>query len=443
MDLKKLYDAVNAATARVREIAANIEALLDAGQNDEALAKKVELEQAQAAAARANDLYMTAAAATSAMQDGSARQFVPAGGAAATTLGMPAKDVKNYSLLRAILAAADAHKDPRAWERAGLELEASRAVAEKLGRQPQGFFVPYDVQMTPLATQQVGDPSTGGYLKMHELRSDAFIDVLRAKMILRQAGATVLTGLVGDIDIPKKTGASTGYWIGEGNAPSKSALTFGQIALRARTLAGYMQLTRKFLRQSSVDAEAMARDDMAATLAVSADLAGLHGAGAANEPLGLQYLSGIGSVVGGDNGLTPAWSHIVGLETEVATDNADIGSLAYITNPKVRGKLKQITKANNQNGFVWEGSEMNGYPAYATTQVKSNLTKGSSTDVCSAIFFGNWADLVYGYWGGLDVLVDPYTNSTSGDVLITAMLDLDVVFRRAQSFAAMLDALTA
>jgi hypothetical protein len=94
--------------------------------------------------------------------------------------------------------------------------------------------------------------------------------------------------------------------------------------------------------------------------------------------------------------------------------------------------------------MIWDkgAQPLNGYPAFVTNQVASNLVKGSSGAVCSAIFFGNWADLVYAFWAGLDVIVDPYTNSTSGDVLITSMQDVDVIVRRAESFAAMLDALT-
>jgi HK97 family phage major capsid protein len=95
--------------------------------------------------------------------------------------------------------------------------------------------------------------------------------------------------------------------------------------------------------------------------------------------------------------------------------------------------------------MVWEGNDtpLNGYPAYVTSQVRSNLDKGTSTGVCSAIFFGNWNDLLIGMWGALDILVDPYSNSTSGTVRIVAFQDVDIAVRHPESFAAMLDALTA
>jgi len=449
-DLKPYYDAVQTAEARVQEIAARIDELFQAGEVDEAMKLRPELDEAKNNAKQANQLYMS-------MREASDDGNDPGRGLLMVDekdllIGMNPQELENYSLIRAINAAAEAHTNPRAWEQAGLELEASKAMAKKLGRDPQGFFVPWDIQTAPrglsrnvyrpLNTQQAGAPQYGGYLVEEQLLSESFIDVLRNRLILGLAGATTLTGLVGDIDIPKKTATSTGYWIGEGNAPNKSTLEFGQIAARPRTVAAYIELTRRLLKQSSLDVEMMARDDMATVLAIAVDYAGLHGLGAANQPKGLANLTGIGAVVGGTDGAAPDWADIVNLETEVAVDNADFGRLAYVTNAKVRGKLKQTQKVSGEARMIWEDGEMNGYPALVSNQVRSDLTKGSSSGVCSAIFFGNWADLVICFWGGLDVIVDPFSSSTSGNVLITAMQDADIIFRRAQSFSAMLDALT-
>lgn len=444
MNLKPYYDAAMQAEARVREIAADIDALFTAGKAEDALAKRQSLEEAKASAKDANDLYLS--------MRGMGENDPLAPNLVLTreddlVIGMSQDEIANYSLLRMIRSRVDG--DRRAVEAAALEIEASQAMAEKLGRQPQGFYVPWDVLNAPRPrnTQMVGDPAYGGYLVQRELLADSFIDVLRNKMVTRAAGARTMTGLVGELDIPKKTAGATAYWIGEGNAPSKSTLQFGQVAGRPRTVAAYANLTRRFIKQSSLDAEMMVRDDLANTLALGLDLAGLHGAGSGHEPRGIAATTGIGSVIGGTDGAAPDWADIVNLETEVATDNADVGSLAYMTNAKVRGKLKQTMRTATYGEIpIWgDGAQpLNGYAAWVTNQVKSNLTKGSGTGVgvCSAIFYGNWADLIYLLWGGLDVLVDPYTGSTSGDVLITAMQDADVIVRRAQSFSAMLDALT-
>lgn len=357
-------------------------------------------------------------------------------------IGLDGPDLRNYSILRAIRAAADAPKNPRAWDNAQLELEASRAVAEKLGRTPQGFFLPFEVQQRDLTK---GTTTAGGYLVDTELRPGDFITMMRNRMVLRQAGATVLGGLVGDIAIPAQTGGATAYWVAENGAPTESQQAVGQISMAPKTVGAFTDISRKLLKQASIDVERFVQTDLSTVCALAIDLAGLHGTGSNNQPTGIAATSGIGSVAGGTNGLAPTWAHLVDLETEVAADNADIGTLAYITNAKVRGKLKKTAiNATYGDKMIWEpgSTPLNGYATHVSNQVSSTLTKGSSSGVCSAIFFGNWADLIIGMWGGLDILVDPYTGSTAGTVRVVALQDVDIAVRHAESFAAMLDALT-
>ena len=220
-----------------------------------------------------------------------------------------------------------------------------------------------------------------------------------------------------------------------------------QVSLIPKTVGATTDITRRLINQASIDAELFVRNDLAAVLALALDYAGLHGTGSANQPLGVHYTTGIGSVAGGANGAAPDWADIVDLEKEVAVDNADIGSLAYITNAAVVGALKKTARtATYGDLMVIEPTAagpgrmvVNGYPLYRSNQVASNLTKGSGTDL-SAIFFGNWNDLLIGLFSGLDILVDPYTLSRSGGVRITALQDVDIAVRHAESFAAMFPA---
>lgn len=379
-------------------------------------------------------------AAEEAVKSRSDFQLIVTPAADPTAIGMDDREVRQYSLLRAIRAKASGD-----WTGAELEREASEEIAKRLNREPQGFFVPADVQMQK-RDLVVGTDGAGGYTVATDLLAASFIDMLRNKMVVRQAGATVLSGLVGDIAIPRQTGGATAYWVAESGAPTESQQTVDQVAMSPKTVGAFTDISRKLLLQSAIDVENWVRGDLATVVALAIDLACLHGSGSSNQPTGIASTSGIGSVAGGTNGLAPAWSHIIGLETEVAADNADIGSLAYITNTRVRGKLKQTPKvASTDSVMIWADSRdypLNGYNCFVSNQVSSALTKGSSSGVCSAIFFGNWADLIIGQWGALDVLVDPYTGGTSGTVRVVVLQDTDIAVRHAESFAAMLDALT-
>lgn len=377
-------------------------------------------------------------------------------------IGMGRGERERYSLVRAINASV--RND---WRGAELELEASQAVEQRLGRPAQGFFVPFDylaggeaqesVQvrtgrgyqyMSPRAMERrdlsAGTDAAGGHTVATELLAGSFIDMLRNAMMTQRAGARMMSGLVGDVAIPRQTGGATAYWVAESGAPTESTHAFDQVAMAPKTVGAFSDITRKLLLQSSIDIEELVRRDLATVLALELDRAALHGSGSSNQPTGIAATSGIGSVAGGTNGAAPSYANLIALETEVAQDNADIGRVAYMTNTKVRGKLKSTVIGTDQR-MVWGegGTPINGYPAWITNQVASNLTKGTANSICSAIFFGNWGDLMIGMWGGLDILVDPYTASTTGTVRVIALQDVDVAVRQPASFAAMLDALTA
>jgi len=361
-------------------------------------------------------------------------------------IGLTSKEAQRFSFLRAINALANP-TDRKAQEVAGFERECSEAVGQKLGRSAQGFFVPNDVQKRDLT---VGTTTAGGHTVATDLLAANFIDMLRNRMMVMKMGAQMLSGLTGQIAIPRQTGGATAYWVAESGAPTESAQAFDQVTMTPRTVGAFNDISRKLLLQSSIDIEAFVRNDLAKVLGLAIDLAAIHGSGASNQPTGIVSTAGIGSVVGGTNGLAPTWAHIVELWSDVATANADFGSTGFLTNSKVVGKLMTTEKASSTAQFVCPGfpdaggmTTFGGAKAGVSNQVSSALTKGSSSGVCSAILFGNFADLIIGSWGTLDLIVDPYTASTSGTVRVVALQDVDIAVRHAESFSAMLDALTA
>jgi len=363
-------------------------------------------------------------------------------------IGLTEREARRFSMVRAIAAlAATGAESRKAREAAAFEIECSQAVADKIGREARGVFVPNEVQKRDLV---VGTTTAGGHLVSTDLLASSFIDLLRNRMSVMRAGAQMLTGLQGNIAIPRMTGAATAYWVTEGNAPTESQQAFDQVTMSPKTVGAFTDLSRKLLLQSSVDVEGLVRRDLATVLGLEIDRVALNGSGSAPQPRGVLQTSGIGAVVGGTNGLAPTWAHIVELWSDVAAANADFGTTAFVTNSKVIGKLMTTEKATGTAQFVCPGfpdasgvTSIAGARAVVSNQVPSNLTKGTSSGVCSAIAFGNWADLIVGMWGVLDLMVDPYSNSTSGTVRVVALQDVDVAVRHAESFAAMLDALTA
>jgi HK97 family phage major capsid protein/HK97 family phage prohead protease len=359
---------------------------------------------------------------------------------ATAEVGMSNAEVKQYSLLRAMNFLANP-ADRRAREEAAFEIECSQAASERSGKPSQGIMVPFEVLKRDLL---VGTPTAGGHTVATDLRAGDFIGLLRNAMVINRMGIRVLDGLVGNIAIPRQTGGATGYWVAENGGVTESQQAFDQVAMSPKTVGGFTDISRKLLKQSSLSVEAFVQQDLAEVLGRAIQLAAIQGGGS-NEPTGILSAAGTGVVAGGTNGLAPAWSHIVDLETAVSLANADIDTLGYLTNSKVRGKLKQVAKNGAASAFVYgdDNLPLNGYQCGITNAVPSNLVKGSSGAVCSAIIFGNFADLIMGMWGGLDLMVDPYTGGAAGTVRIIALQDVDVALRHPESFACMKDALTA
>jgi len=361
-------------------------------------------------------------------------------------IGMTHEEAKRFSFMRAINALANPG-DRKAQEAARFEREASDTFAAKVGKSAQGFFVPVEVQKRDMTA---GTGSAGGYTVATDLLASSFIDLLRNRMMVMRMGAQMLTGLVGNIAIPRQTGGATAYWVAESGAPTESAPTFDQVAMSPKTVGAFSDISRKLLLQSSIDVESFVRNDLATVLALAIDSAAISGTGTSNQPTGILSTSGIGDVAGGTNGLDPTFAHIVELWSDIAIANADFGNTGILTNAKVIGKLMTTLKTSGVAGYVVEGfpsadglTSVAGLRGGVSNQVPSNLTKGTSSGVCSAIISGNWNDLIIGQWGALDLMVDPYTGSTSGTVRVVALQDVDVAVRHAVSFSAMKDALTA
>jgi HK97 family phage major capsid protein len=209
------------------------------------------------------------------------------------------------------------------------------------------------------------------------------------------------------------------------------------VTLSPKTLAGYVDFSRRLMLQSSLDIETLIRNDLASTIAVAMDNAAISGSGS-NRPTGVLNTAGIGSITLGTNGLAPTWAMVVGLVREVEIDNVDATSAGFLTNAQVKSKLATTPRQTSgvEGNFILQPpfSDLYGYPLTVSQQVPSNLTKGSGTNL-SAMIFGVWSDLLIGQWSGIDLMVDPYTGSNAATVRVTAFHDCDFAVRYPESFA--------
>ncbi len=336
----------------------------------------------------------------------------------AADIGMTAKQVREFSFQRAINALANPG-DRKLQEAAAFERECSEAAAAKAGKTAQGIMVPNEVLRRDLT---VASASSAGDLVGVDFRPGSFIELLRNRSALAGLGVASLTGLSGNVAIPRQTGAATAYWVAESGAPTESNQTVDQVNLSPKTVGAFTDYSRKLMLQSSIDVEQMIRQDLATVLALEIDRVGLYGLGNSNQPLGVKLTTGINTVDFG--AATPTYAEVVDMESQIAADNADIGAMAYLMNASMRGALKTKDKGTDTGAYVFEpGGTVNGYSAIVSNQVASG-----------DVFFAVWSQLIMAMWSGLDLTVDPYTHSTSGTVRVVALQDVDFAVRHPEGF---------
>lgn len=351
-------------------------------------------------------------------------------------IGMSKQEAQRYSLGRALQAAVTGN-----WAKAGFEAECSRAVAQMLGREPEGFFLPADVFKRDF---NVGTAAEAGNLVATELRGDLFTDVLRNAMVMGQLGVTYLPGLTSNVDIPRKITASTIGMLTEIGSAAETQPNTAKATLSPKRMSAFVEVSKQALIQSGVALEGMIRDDLLMSTAVLLENQAINGVGTGANIRGLLNVVGIGTVAAGANGGLPAWSHLVDLESACANANAEPDQRAgYMVNTRTRGRYKQTQMGTNLP-FVWQNGPqpLNGYRAAVTNNLPNNLTKGTSTTVCSAALFGSdWSNVVIGLFGAPDITVDPFTKADTGQVKITINQFADMAHRQPATTAKIEDLL--
>jgi HK97 family phage major capsid protein len=361
---------------------------------------------------------------------------------ASASIGMSEKEVRRWSLTRAISVLGDKRQLD------GIEKEASDAVAGQIKRTAGGFFIPEDIvnsrigagvpesEVRALAesirmlvanrTLQANTGAGGGYLVGTNVLGANLIELLRNAMQIQALGATSLSGLVGDVAIPRQLGGATTYWLSESSSGSAADQSFGQLGLTPKRLFAATGYSKQLLAQASLDVEAFVRSDLMKVIAIELDRAAINGNGAAGEPLGILNTTGVGSVT---FGATATFNKVIAFETNVANSNADrIGPMAYLSTPNVRGAWKGIQKATNYPLYLWDtganGEGMvNGYRAAVSKNVPSDK-----------VIFGAFSEVIYATWAGMDVVVDPYTLAGSGQIKVTLQLLTDIGLRHPAAF---------
>ena len=351
-----------------------------------------------------------------------------------------------YSFKRAVEQAASGRRD-------GVEYEMPNEAAIEFQR--AGVSVSAHSLLLPSAAFKRDMSATGGTNGSEggvnvATEVGGIIDVLLPNTVLDGLGVTRFDNLTGNLDLPKASTQPAAGWNTENGTATEKSPAFSKVTFSPKRLASYIQVSNQLLNQSSNSIDAYVRNYLAQSMAQELEKAAIKGGGT-NEPVGIIgnastnviYAGGAATNSVNANGAAIVWADVVNAMKEVESDNA-MGQ-AYLTNPLVKAAMQTTARQASgvEGNFILQSGmgELNGYPMAVTTNVPSDLAKGSASDL-SALIFGDFSKLAIASWGGMELTVDPYSGATAGltNMVLNAYIDVNLLHPEAFAVCKDIDA---
>lgn len=241
------------------------------------------------------------------------------------------------------------------------------------------------------------------------------IEPLRAKNVLVQAGAKFYTGLTYNAQIPVMTGGNVG-WAGENAAATDAGVLYNNVTLTPKRLTAYVDISKMLLAQDSIGVENAIRQDLINAINSKLENTILgKGAKSATTPAGIF------------NGKTPTkvtdFEGLVGLEAKVEEANV-LGGISYIASPSARASFRNMMKGSRGTAqLAYTDGTLDGTPVYSTSNVEAKT-----------FVVGDFSNLAIGSWGGLDIVVDNYTQAVNGMIRLVVNAYFDAALIRPEAF---------
>jgi HK97 family phage major capsid protein len=329
------------------------------------------------------------------------------------------RELRGYSLAAAIGGALAGRLTGREAE---VHQELSRGREQRTGAGIH-LAVPTEILLGETRSQTVNSDPAGGYLMATQLAAVA--DRFRPALKVQAMGAAVMPNLVGDLDLPNLASSGTATWVNENGNATRSAASFAKVSMRPKTITGEYRMSRRLMLQTGTAIEDLLRRDLGFVLAQGLDLAAINGTGV-NDPLGILQTSGVEKETTETDFSDTTANLISALEIDDVT-----GTAAFLTNPTV---MKATRKIKDNDDHVIPASELfHGQRVEVSTQVPTTIGVGANK---SALIYGQWGELVVGYWSAVDILLNPYHPdvASNGGALLHAFLDADVAVRHVEAF---------
>jgi len=238
------------------------------------------------------------------------------------------------------------------------------------------------------------------------------VNELRPQSVVERLGATTFQAS-GSVVIPVQTDHIDAAATNEATAATESDFDIVNVTLTPERVAAVNEYSMQLLAQNINAIDAFVVRDINREMGIGIDdkvltnlKAGLTADATAANEFAIADLPAL-------------------MEEDLLTANAMVDGAKFLMHPQVLRNLKRAALDAGSGKFAAEGQSIYGYPAMVTT------TEMSATEA----IFADFSDLAVAYWGGIDVLVDPYTSGASGLVRVIANAHVDAAPRRSGSFS--------
>lgn len=353
--------------------------------------------------------------------------------AARAEIGLTGREVRSFSFARLAAALADPNSRD-AQDAAAFELEVCREGNRARGtRAKSSLTIPMDILadpnfILPRAGTRAAGPNAmttgaaadGGALVPVDYMAGSFIDALTNSLSVTRAGVTVMSGLTGDVDIPRETGGATFGWVSEGGDAPSSKPQVGTVSLVPHTAAAEVEYTRRMRLQADPSVDAFLRRVVMRDVTLGIDATCLRGHAAAGAPYGILNLV---TPTTWTTASTMTRDEIIDLATGIAAANVT-GEVSMILNAVSVGAGRKTKLDAGSGRFLLEGDRLADYPFLQSNQAQNY-----------EVFAGVWENAILALWSGLDIRVDTASRAASDGVVIRVFQDLDFQVRHAAAFA--------
>jgi HK97 family phage major capsid protein len=243
------------------------------------------------------------------------------------------------------------------------------------------------------------------------------IDALRTPTMAERVGVTTINNATANLQFPRVSTKASGTEATEVAADSNSGLDMDTVTLTPTRVAAKTLWSKQLLLQGGPAVDQLISRELTAGVNETIDKAVFAAAAA-----------GAGTIVDKASAALAA-SDIYNMEKAVLAAGGDLSRCAFVGSPSAMAIVKGEAAVASVKALV-ENGNIDAFTTYFTP----NLVDDDASE--GALLFGDFAaGMLLAFFGGIDLLVDPYSNAGTAQIALHVNKFYDTAVRQSGALA--------